>query len=334
MIFSVNNNSKIVLPVNDRDEENEPHSFTFSKDSLSLVYSTVNGYHSLALTCPSLLPSNCLNNKLVVLPDVLISAFTDDQTFAPLALSFRQHFKNDPEPDEIALLSYFYLNPVPSSVSFISRWITDAGTTPERASVLARLVYIARTDKDDQDVGFIEDYKRTHNLESETCENGKSILFPLSLSEAFNLLLASDHSFLTYDCLSQKHLSNGEFAPIIGLDRLSETGFLIEDHALLIVGLAVGITELARLTENRWPLFYEGLLEEIPLYLRDFYSLGRLLTEKPDIILCLQTDYNLTMDVISFSPDGSKLISNIVRPDLLRASKDRPEIPAFLRIMK
>lgn len=334
MIFSVNNNSKIVLPVNDREEENEPHSSTFSKESLSLVYFKENGYHSFAITCPSLLPSNCLNNKLVVLPDVLISAFTDDQTFAPLVLSFRQHFMNKPEPDELTLLCYFYLNPVPSSVSFITRWFTDAGTAPERASVLAKLVYIARTDKDDKEVGFIEDYKRTHNHESVTSENGKSILFPQSLSEAFNPLLVSDGSLLTYDCLSQNHPGNGESATIIRLDRLSETGFLIEDHALLIVGLSVSITELARLTEHRWPLFYKGLLTEIPLYLRDFYSLGRMIFEKPDIIQRLQSDFNITMDVISFSPDGTKPSSNILSPGLLTASKDRPEIPAFLRILK
>lgn len=334
MIILPSNSRKIVCPVNDRVEEKGSDSYTFGKNSLSLVYCKENDYHSYALTFTSLLPSNCLNNRLVVLPEVLKHALTEDQTFAPLALSFRQHFMNDPEPNEITLLSYFYLNPVPSSVSLITRWFIDSGTAPERASVLAKLVFIARTDKDDQDAGFIQDYEIRHNYESEICENEKSILLPLCMSEAFNLLMASDDSFLTYDCLSQKHLNIRESATTLRLDRLSETGFLIEDHSLLIVGLAVCITELERLSEHKWPLFYEGLLAEIPLYLRDFYSLGRLISEKPEIILGLQSDYNLTIDVISFSPDGKKHSSNFIGPGLLIASKDRPEIPAFLRILK
>ena len=334
MITLLTKNGKIVCPVNDRTGEEKLHSYILEKDSLSLIYSIDKGYSSYALTYPSILPSNCFNNRLVVLPEFLKHAISDDQIFAPLALGIRQQFVHDPALNESTLLSYFYLNPVPSSVSLIARWFTDAGAAPERASILAKLVYIARTDKDDQDAGFIQDYEKSTGPGTDSCENGKSILIPQCMSEAFQLLIASDDSILTYDCLSQRHLINRGLATIIGLDCLSETGFLIEDHSLLIVGLAVAITELARLTEHRWPLFYEELLAGIPLYLRDFYSLGRLIIEKSEIILRLQSDYNLTMDVIRFSPDGKIQSSNIISPGLLAASKDRPEIPAFLRILK
>jgi hypothetical protein len=327
-------NGKTDMTTNEWTEEKQLYSYSCSSESLSLIVSIDKGYSSFALTSPQILPSGCFDNKLVVLPEVLKHAISEDQTFAPLSLALSQQMVTDLKPNEFNLLCYFYLNPPASAVSMITRWFIDSGTEPGRALVLAQLVYIARTDNEGEEAGFIKDFGLSIPKGRNTPQNGNPQLSSDNLTDVFKIIMQSERPILAYDCLSLTEENAQESTTIITLNKLTETGFLIEDHALLIVGLSVSITELARLTEHRWPLFYEGLIAEIPLYLRDFYSLGRLITEKPDIILRLQSDYNHTVDVISICPDGTKQSSNIVRHGLFTASRDKPEIPAFLRILK
>lgn len=315
-------------------EKKQLHSYPCSSESLSLIVSIDKGYISYALSNPKLLPSFCLDKKLVVLPEVLKHALSDDQTFAPLNLALSQHRVTDLKSNELTLLSYFYLNPVPSAVSMITRWFIDSGTEPERASVLAQLVYIARTDKDGEEAGFIKDFGSGILDCKNIPQHINSQLSPDNLTDVFKILTQSESPLLAYDCLSLMAENTPKTATIITLNQLTETGFLIEDHALFIVGLSVSITELARLTEHKWPILYEGLLAGIPLYLRDFYSIARLITEKPEIILKLIPDCNLKMGVITILSDGKKQSYDIQCHCLFGISKVNPEIPVFLRILK
>lgn len=310
------------------------HSSPLYIDNLALIISTDQVSYSLALTTPRLLPYRCFDNRLIVLPEKLKCALTDDQAFAPLYREIRRHSISISEPDELSLLCYFYLNLVPSSITLINKWFINAGTQPQRASELATLVYSARTERDDKTPDFITESATTLIKENNTPEIRSLKRIPRNLTEAFNLLRESDNSILTYDSLGSEPKPDKESTTLIELNQLAETGFLIEDHSLLILGLSVSITELARLTEHKWPLFLQVVLNEIPLYQRDFYSLGRLLNEKPEIILKLQSDYNLQLDVISLFPDGNKQSSDILKYSLFAASRHRPEIPIFLRIHK
>lgn len=327
-------NSKTDLTTNEWTEENQLHSYPCSSESLSLIVSIDEGYGSFALTSPQLLPSSCFDNRLVVLPEVLKHAISEDQTFAPLSLALSQQMVTDLKSNEFTLLCYFYLNPLPSSVSIITRWFIDSGTEPGRALVLAQLVYIARTDNEGEEAGFIKDFGLSIQKGRNTSQNGNPQLSPDNLKDVFKIITQSERPLLAYDCLGLMEENTQEPETIIAMNQLAETGFLIEDHALLIVGLSVSITELARLTEHKWPVFYERMLAEIPLYLRDFYSMARLIKEKPEIILKLNSVCNLTMDVITILSDGKKQSYDIHCRCMFGISKVNPEIPVFLRILK
>jgi hypothetical protein len=157
---------------------------------------------------------------------------------------------------------------------------------------------------------------------------------PGNLSEAFEISARNGKSILAFDGLSESNQGSNDQASFIRLDMLPETGFLIEDHALMIVGLSVTISDLVRMTADKWPLFAEKLLEEVPLYLRDFYSLGRLISEKPEVAMILSRHYQLNADIILASAGAVKESIGLEFLSLYTKSRVRTGIPVFLRILK
>jgi hypothetical protein len=303
-------------------------------EPLSLILTADKGSFYTSVTNPVKIPPGCLINKLIVSPELLENALYNDQVFAPLVLEINKLSIPAPNRNELALLGYFYLNPTPSPVSLINRWFTDAGTEPQKASVLSEIVYNARTEKGGEDPDFFRGINKDPDRKIENSNPEFTIYHPENLTEAFEILTNNNESILVYDCLIKSNPGSKNQESIIGLDLLPETGFLIEDHALMIAGLSVTITELVRLTAFKWPLFAESLLLEVPLFLRDFYSLGRLMAEKPEIISLLQYHYQIITDIIVSLPDDGQESIDDRSIGQYTMPNSRKGIPVFLRIQK
>lgn len=303
-------------------------------EPLSLMITNDKGSFYTSVTNPVKLAPGSLINKLIVSPELLENALHNEEAFKPLMLEINKVSISAPNRNELTLLGYFYLNPTPTPVSLINRWFTDAGTEPQKASVLAELVYNARTEKGDEDPDFFREIKLHPEPEPKNINTNFSTHLPENLSEAFEISAKYARSILAFDGLSESNPGSKDQASSISLDLLPETGFLIEDHALMIVGLSVTITDLVRMTADKWPLFAEKLLEEVPLYLRDFYSLGRLISEKPEVAMILSRHYQLNADIILASAGAVKESIGLEFLSLYTKSRVRTGIPVFLRILK
>ncbi|MBK6964510.1 MAG: hypothetical protein IPH20_11400 [Bacteroidales bacterium] len=303
-------------------------------EPLSLIITDDKGSFYISVTNPVKIAPGSLINKLIVSPELMENALHNDEAFKPLMLEISKVSISAPNRNELALLGYFYLNPTPSPISLINRWFTDAGTDPQKASILAGIVYYARTEKGDEEPDFFREIKMYPAQKIENSNPELKNYLPENLTEAFEISARNSKTILAYDGLSESNPGSKDQASFIRLDLLPETGFLIEDHAMMIVGLSVTIAELVRMTAVKWPLFAEKLLEEVPLYLRDFYSLGRLITEKQEVALILSRLYHLHPDIILASTGavkesiGLEFLSSYTEPN------GRTGIPVFLRILK
>ena len=245
------------------------------------------------------------------------------------------HANNQPDAirNKILYLTfYFSLNPVPSPVTLIERWLTDAGIESARAIRLAKDVYELRTGISDSTVDQIENYVKLAAGKSLPDSHKIHVQVPDSLDEAFNLKVAKPWQMPLFDQFAEPGSSEEDL--YFFADQLAETCMLVEDHACIVAGLSISVTRLARITESGYPFFFNSLLHTIQIAQRDIYSLGRLLNEHPDLFALLANRYNVKIHVISvnqahayfaaeFSP--GKGLSSCYIPDTL---------PVLLRLTK
>ncbi|MBK6345415.1 MAG: hypothetical protein IPF68_05670 [Bacteroidales bacterium] len=276
-----------------------------------------------------------LNNRILITTEALNHAFKFHQSFDQLRLELKNHPVSGLKSKEIALLAYFYLNPLPHSLSLITRWFIDAGLEIIRASELARAAYTARTNREESELWFINADICCNTGAGDLFTESNHSITPLNLGDVLNLLQTSTDVTFSYDTLDQPIHNTVNSTLHINMERIDECGFLVEDHSIVIAGLAITVTEFAGLSETRWPVFQRLMIDSIPLYLRDFYSTGRLVSEKPDILLTLKQEHSCEIDLISIGQDG-KILNNCLETWLLKAGgpDKRVEIPIYLQIRK
>ena len=334
MIILINSKKIIQIPAEEWLNSAEIHFPTSPNNSLALVVEREQERTPLSITSPISINYNCLNNKFIIKSEKLFESLQNDICFKPLLNALNENAITNLSYDEISLLSYFYLNEQPFSVTLISRWFSDAGTSQAKAENLAKIVFMARTDKEDVEADFIKDIDRHHSRMVRESIQDNSINTPGNLNELFELTVRNPDYKLNYDSLGINHLPAKKSGPEIYLSELNETGFLIEDHAFIVAGLSVKVTEFAKLTEDKWPHFTTSLLNDIPIHFRDYYSLGRLLLEKSALLLELGIDNNLEISIICHSPQAGITSHFVSDFEAQHFSSPFSEIPLILRIKK
>lgn len=334
MIILINSIEILRIPAEEWLLSSEVYFPSTRNSSLALVVEKDQEGTLLSITSPRLIHLNCLNNKIIINSEKLFHSLQNDLIFKSLLYVLTENSITNLSPDEISLLSYFYLNVQPFSLTLVSRWFSDTGTAQSRADSLAKLVFMARTDKEDQEPGFIEKIECLNNrMEPESVQNNFKRI-PVNLSDAFELVVKYPDYRINYDFLGYTPQLTEESGSEIYLGEMAETGFLVEDHALIIAGLSVKVTELAKLTEYKWPLFTASLLNDIPLHLRDYYSLGRLLLEKSALFIKLGIDSDLKMNILCNSRQAGNTSHQFEDFETLLFSNHLSEIPLMLRIIK
>ncbi|MFH1119767.1 MAG: hypothetical protein V1775_08075 [Bacteroidota bacterium] len=311
------------------------HPDTYPPGILSVVVSNSIFPYSLFIASPQQTEPGCLNNKIFITPEAIKQVFQYHRFFDPLRVELNCNMLACSKPIEIAILGYFYLNPLPFSTSLIARWFEDAGLEALRASELARVVYTARTNREESELWFIDDEFQnawgSGSRDSESCQYRT----PDNLNDVFSLLHKSSEIMFHFDSLCPNPQSEDNSIIHINMENVDECSFLVEDHLFIIAGMATSITEMAKLSESRWPAFQQIIMDSIPVFLRDFYSLGRLISEKPDILHSLRLENPGETDLISIGMDG-KMISKSL-DTWLSGNKclfKKAEVPIYLRIRK
>lgn len=310
------------------------HFSSSNEQVLSLIVDFSPETCQLYLANPQLINYDCLSNKTLLTPALLRESVLHEAAFSPLRVELEDESISGLKMIEITLLAYFYLNPLPFSISMIARWFTDSCTIPVVAGRLANAVFIARTNRDDSEPEFLRKGKL---LSVKPESQGKDIQkndHPENLAEAFELFTKVDTEF-SYDCLDEHQDNGNNEKRKINLSGIMESGYLIEDHAFIIAGLSVSITETVKLTELKWPAFTDAVLIEVPVSLRDYFSIGRLIAEKQAVMLSLYNEAISSIDIMVIHKDGKQQTQKLeIQSDWLICSCHSSAIPLFLRITK
>jgi hypothetical protein len=306
-----------------------------SNNRLALLITFPPGAYFIAVTSPLLIGSAYLNNKILITAGVLRDSVLNDGSFGPLISEVKDMPVSHLSSEEIILLCYFYLNTMPFSISIISNYFSEVGTNPDKALLLAEAVYIARTNRDETEPWFMSQSDCINSQMSYHFIDNQLYYIPVTLDKAFTLQSEKEELQFVFDSLPVDSPANSKITPIVNLERINESGFLIEDHAIIIIGLSLSITELVKISEDKWPMFNMKLLSTIPLYFRDFYSLGKLINVQPEIIQILTSEYHCKTDIISVSVDGRKHFSPIngQRSEFTKSNLTKG-IPLFMQILK
>lgn len=294
---------------------------------LALIIGTEAGQNTVLLANTSIMPESCFNFKTIVDFEVLKQCFYFDNSFAPLLGAFQDNQFQEPSSTEIVLLSYFYLNPLPFSTTLITNYFSETGTSDSRAEKLASLAFLARVNKGESDPWFL--------IEAEKQNIAQHADPSVSLDEVLKTYSLNKNTTILFDCIDQVSGIDTDQTNKINLSTINECNFLIEDHAHIICGLSVKISEFIKLTETKWPQFSTLLFSEVPIYLRDFYSVGKLIHDKPSIFDLLNQAYKCETSIICMFNDETQQQQSIDSVNIHRKSDETARgLPVFLSIRK
>ncbi|KAF0198500.1 MAG: hypothetical protein FD166_1141 [Bacteroidetes bacterium] len=335
MITIIKENGIQLLNADEWPDYKKMNTAIFPDDIFCILVNISVSPYSLTISSPNHSGPGILNNRVLITPEAVNLAFQFHQSFDPL----RQELMNSPvsgfKPNEIALLAYFYLNPLPFSVSLITRWFIDAGLEVIRAQELADAVFTARTNRESAELWFINDEILSYSEPGDLLPDLQHHHTPDNFGDVLNLFQKSTDVSFSYDPLDLLLPDKTDSTLHINMGRIQECSFLVEDHSFVIAGLATTVTEMAALSEIRWPVFHSMMIDSIPLYLRDFYSTGRLVSEKPDVLLSLLQEHSCEIDLISIDRNGKVLNTTLKSWYTKSGSQEgRVEIPVYLRIRK
>lgn len=314
------------------DSLTDPDVESFLNHDLILCMQTEVGADCILTDKENLLNGRRYSPLLVFDAATLESLGQQDENIARL-LEFQANNLPDVVRNKILnLIFYFCLNPVPSPVTLIERWITDAGIESERAISLAKDVYGLRTGISESTVEQVENYIKLAAGKSLPYSYKTHGRVPASLDEAFIPGAAEPWTIMLFDQFSEPGSSEEDL--YLYADQLAETCMLIEDHAYIVAGLSITVTRLARMTESGYPFFFNSLLDTIPIAQRDIYSLGRLLNEHPDLFALLANRYNVKIHVISVNQAHAYFAAEFSPGKGLSSGYIPDTLPVLLRLTK
>lgn len=315
-----------------RDSLTDPVVESFLNRDLIFCLQTEDGADCILTDKKNLLNGHWHSPLLVPDASALESLATSDERIARL---LEIQSENQPENTRNKLLSlifYFSFNNVPSSSTLIQRWLTDAGIEASEVLFLAEAVSGIRTGLSESTHEKVEYYlKLMVEQASADPDKGRGIE-PGYLDEAFSL------PGVNYGLMPCFDRYSGNDSPGEGYcfyaDQIAETSMLIEDHACIVAGLSISVTQLARMTESAYPLFFNNLLKTIIISERDILSLGRLLHEYPDLFSVLSDQYKVRLHLISVNREHTYYATEFIPGKGFSASLIPDALPVFLRLTK
>lgn len=303
--------------------------------SLALLFGADPMNRSIRLIDPAQTGITCFRGQILISPWLIRTSWPNDPLFDPVRLLVDDADPGTLSDNELCLICYFYLNLSPFPADLMKLWLIESGTESGRATRLSDCIYLSRTEKGDTEPVFLERQMVTINESDDPENRHTSIVYAANFSEAFTFIEKNPKTPVIYTCFEADFGRTSESLSFLSLERINDTGFLVEDHAILIIGLSVTTTEILRITAGKWPVFTGKLLYEVPPGLRDLIPLNALLKYLPNLFERLQQEAFCSLSITGIQQDGkyhtfpyeSGRIHELLTPG-------RELLPVYLRIVK
>jgi hypothetical protein len=215
----------------------------------------INGI-SFSLLPPNKLPIGYLTDKQIFNHKFLLNHLLSDTSIEGLRNAILEitdiHELNHVT---LVLIIYFFFSDASMSVTQMADWLNESGVSSEDSESLAMAIYMAGTDRQDDDLNFIPG--------QESCIFNSSkpelpeIQFINSVQCFFSHSFSPDTARFVYDDYQQYCNFSGEkIQELYYCGNIPETSFLVEDHDHLILGLSCRLSEVMSICEFSAPEIY------------------------------------------------------------------------------
>ncbi len=227
---------------------------------------------SYTLVDLSLVPPGVLSGSMIYTPKGLTGLLKECRFFAPLSGQVTEYSLTKPENHELlTAVVFFYLNLISYPTDLMSLWLAETGVVKDTADRVAEAIFMCRTEKEES-ACLSDKFFSKVKQGSSTCTLCKNRLIqPADISE----ISGTEGSTLVYDLLTFHRIADmHKGGKYLLLDRLPETGFIIQDHRHLVLGLSITLLELSGVTESVLPELFNLILRKTVLWERSLLSLG------------------------------------------------------------
>ena len=230
----------------------------------------INGI-SFSLLSPNKLPFGYLTDKQIFNHEFLLNHLLSDTSIEGL----RNAINDIHELNHVTLILiiYFFFSDASISVTQMADWLIESGVSTEDSESLAMAIYMAGTDRQDDDLNFIP------GLESGILNSSKPELPEIQLINSvhsfFSHSFSPDAARFLYDDYQQYCNFSGEtIQELYYCGNIPETSFLVEDHDHLILGLSCRLSEVMSICEFSAPEIYAFLKHHCSFSERSSMSLA------------------------------------------------------------
>lgn len=227
---------------------------------------------SYSLVDLSLVPPGLLSGSMIYTPKGLAGLLKECRFFHPLADVLNEYFLTMPENYELlTAVVFLYLNLTPFPTDMMSRWLTETGIAENIAERIADAVYLCRTEKEEIACLFDKFFNKLKPGVSTNTLYKDRLAQPADISE----ISGSEESILVYDLLTFHRIAdNHKRNKYLLLDQLPATGFIVQDHRHLVLGLGITLLELSGVSESFLPELYNLIRHRTAFWERSLLSLA------------------------------------------------------------
>ena len=227
---------------------------------------------SYSLVDLSLVPPGVLSGSMIYTPKGLTGLLKECRFFAPLSGLVNEYSLTKPENHELlAAVVFFFLNLISYPTDLMSLWLAETGVVKDIADRIAEAVFLCRTEKEES-ACLSDKFFNKVKQGSSTCTLCKNRLTqPADISE----ISGTEGSTLVYDLLTFYRIAGKhKGGKYLLLEQLPETGFIVQDHHHLVLGLSIMLLELSVISESVLPELFMLIRRKTVFWERSLISLG------------------------------------------------------------
>ena len=250
-------------------------------DEILLAYRTDSGNNSFSILSAKELPIGALAGKKIFNHEFLHEHLQSAIAFEVLRNAVQENTDiSKLNQKTVVLIIYFYFTDTSLSVTQMTDWLIESGVAADESENLAMAIYLAATERPDDDLIFINEKQNDISFSSEP-EFTEIHRFN-TINDFFNHTFSAEtgKTSLLFDDYQQYSKPSGDNnQEFYNCGEIPETSFLVEDHNHLILGLSCSLAEVMSIYEFSAPEIYSFIRQHSSFSDRTLKSLGGFLEE-------------------------------------------------------
>lgn len=227
---------------------------------------------SYSLVDLSSAPAGLLSGSMIYTPKGLAGLLKECRLLGPLSGLVNEYSLTKPKNHELLTkVVFFYLNPNPFPTELMSLWLMETGIAKDTADRISDAVFMCRTEKDESTCLSDKFFQKVNpGVSTNTFYNHR-----LAQPDDIPAISGAEGSALVYDLLTfHRYADNHKAEKYLLLEQLPETGFIVQDHHHLVLGLSITLLELSVISESVLPELFNLIRRKTVLWERSLLSLG------------------------------------------------------------